>query len=216
MPRIVICTLLVLAARADAHAEPRDSFDASYLYDDGAVPFFWAPLTLGVAVHTLVSPREIPLGFTDKGGDAAASWEVPSWAIVGVGVATGIGMVAGGDESRYYHFKGLSQSMATGMFVTAVGKVVIGRRRPDWSEDMNTRESRRAFPSGHATQAFAVATYSIVFLRGHVLDDEDAHWEARTEASCWARRCLRPSASTTSAITSPTSSSAGSWVRRRR
>jgi membrane-associated phospholipid phosphatase len=183
MSRLVICTLLVLATHARARAEPRDSFDASYLYDGGAVPFFWAPLGLGVAVHTLLSPREIPFGFSDEGGEVAAAWEIPSWAIVGLGVATGAAMLAGGDDSRYYHAKGLSQSMATSMFVTAIGKSVFGRRRPDWSEELTTWDSRRSFPSGHATQAFAVATYSILFLRGHVLADEDAHWEAAAYGS---------------------------------
>jgi membrane-associated phospholipid phosphatase len=178
MSRLVICILLLLATRAGAHAEPRDSLDLSYFYDDGAVPFFWAPLGLGVAVHTLISPREIPFGFTDEGGEAAGAWEIPGWAIVGLGVTTGAGMLASGEDSRYYHVKGLSQSMATSMFATAIGKSLIGRRRPDWSEDLTTWDSRRSFPSGHATQAFAVATYSILFLRGHVLGDEDASWEA--------------------------------------
>ena len=178
MPRVLICTVLVLASSVRAHAEPRDSFDAAYLYDDGAVPFFWTPLALGIGVQALVSPREIPFGFSDEGGAPAASWEVPSWALLGVGAIAGTAILAGDDDSRYYHFKGLSQSMATSMFVTAVGKSLIGRRRPDWSEETSSWSSRRSFPSGHATQAFAVATYSILFLRGHVLADEDAHWEA--------------------------------------
>ena len=175
MTRVAICALLALAT--PARAEPRDSFDASYLHDGGALPFFWAPLALGIGAQTLLSPREIPFGFTEEGGAPAASWEVPSWALFGMGIAAGGAILASGDESRYYHVKGISQSMATSMFVTSVGKSVFGRRRPDWSKDRNTWSSRRAFPSGHATQAFAVATYSILFLRGHVLDDEPAYWK---------------------------------------
>jgi hypothetical protein len=181
MPRVAIYALLALAT--PAHAEPRDSFDRSYLHDGGALPFFWAPLALGIGVQTLLSPREIPFGFTEEGGEVAASWEIPSWALFGIGVAAGGAILASGDDSRYYHVKGISQAMATSMFVTSVGKTVFGRRRPDWSKDRNTRSSRRAFPSGHATQAFAVAAYSILFLRGHVLGDDPGYWQGAAYGS---------------------------------
>jgi membrane-associated phospholipid phosphatase len=79
-------------------------------------------------------------------------------------------MIASGDKSRFYHVKGLAESLSTGVFLTGAVKVIVGRHRPDWSQDSNTPGSRRSFPSGHSTQAWAIATYTALYLRGHVFD----------------------------------------------
>ena len=170
MSRVVALALVLTSSVAAA--EPRESFDAAYLYDGGAVPFFWLPLTLGVSLDPFTPARDSPFGFAhEEGGATRGEWEVPVWAISAAGVGTVAGIYASGDDSRFYHGKGLAQSMATTLLVTSLGKVAIGRRRPYWSRDLKDPDAQRSFPSGHSSQAFAVATYSILFLRGHVFDD---------------------------------------------
>lgn len=162
------------------------SLDLSYLYDGGAIPFLWAPLAGRLLLDKYTTPRDTPLAFSSsEGGAAQADWQIPGWGITALGGASAIGMIAGGDKSRFYHVKGLAQSLATGVFLTGSTKVLVGRHRPDWSEERNSDGSRRSFPSGHATQAFAIATYTALYLRGHVFDKYRGNktlpwWEAAT------------------------------------
>lgn len=163
-----------------------DKFDASYLYDGGAIPFLWAPLAGRLLIDTYAKPRESPLAFSSsEGGAIKSSWEVPGWAISGLGGVSAAGMLLSGDDSRSYHVKGIAEAISTGVLVTGIIKVTVGRHRPFWSEDDNSTYSRRSFPSGHSTQAWAIATYSILFLRGHVFDKHRGDsklpwWEAAT------------------------------------
>jgi membrane-associated phospholipid phosphatase len=164
--------LALVLTTSVAAAEPRESFDASYLYDDGAVPFFWLPLTLGVSLDPFTPARDSPFGFaSEEGGAKRGSWEVPVWAVSAMGLGAATGIYASGDDASLYHGKGLAQSLATTLFLTNLGKVAIGRRRPYWSRDLKDPDAQRSFPSGHSSQAFAIATYSILFLRGRVFDD---------------------------------------------
>ena len=163
---IIACTLTVVPAHADD--DPED-LDASYLWDGGAVPLFWAPLAGGALLQPLLPPRDRPFGFSvTEGGAIKSTWQVPGWALAGLGVTAVSGMVASGDRARYYHAKGLAQSMATTMFVTGLLKYTFSRRRPYWTEGDRTINARRSFPSGHASQAFAIATYTTLYLDDHV------------------------------------------------
>jgi membrane-associated phospholipid phosphatase len=163
--------------------------DLKYLVDGGMVPLFWAPLAGRLALDRWVEPPSTPLMFSaSEGGAPQASWDVPGYAVTGLAVGLGVSMLASGDESRWYHVKGLSQALMTGVFVTGGLKSIFGRHRPDWSPDNDSAGDRRSFPSGHSTQAFATATYAILFLRGHVFDSMRGDsvlpwWEATTYAA---------------------------------
>jgi membrane-associated phospholipid phosphatase len=163
------------SAQADEPApESRPStFDASYLIDGGALPFFWGALAGRLALDYGTTPAENPRFFSsDEGGAPRAAWEIPGYAVSGLGVGLGVAMLSSGDTSRMYHVKGLAESLMTGVTVTGAIKVLVGRHRPDWGTDgYETQGSRRSFPSGHSTQAFAIATYGILFLRGHVFSE---------------------------------------------
>jgi membrane-associated phospholipid phosphatase len=151
--------------------EARGGIDLTYLVDGGAVPFFWGALAGRLALDKWAKPRDTPLLFSDdEGGATKASWEVPGLAVTGLGISLGGAMLFSGDASRMYHVKGLAESLMTGCLVTGAIKTIVGRHRPDWSEDNNSDSERRSFPSGHSTQAFAIATYAILYLRGHVFD----------------------------------------------
>ncbi|MDX2086630.1 MAG: phosphatase PAP2 family protein [Kofleriaceae bacterium] len=158
----------------------------SYFFDGGMLPFFWAPIAGRLAIDTWVEPRSTPLGFgDDEGGLPKSSWEVPSYAVAGLTAGAGIGILAGGDRSRWYHLKGLGQASMTSAFITGGLKTVFARHRPDWTPEDTDDNQRKSFPSGHSTQAFAAATYAILYLRGHVFDAMRGNqklpwWEAAT------------------------------------
>lgn len=184
--KLSICVLTTLATLGTVYADPahvppidpapvgpeaRGGLDLSYLVDGGAVPFFWGALAGRLALDKWAKPRDTPLFFSDsEGGATKSSWEVPGYAVTGLGLSLGGAMLLSGDSSRMYHVKGLAESLMTGCLVTGAIKTVVGRHRPDWSEDNNSDSERRSFPSGHSTQAFAIATYAILYLRGHVFD----------------------------------------------
>jgi len=159
---------------AKARAEGEDGKpDLAYLYDGGAVPLFWIPLATGIAVDHAVTPRSTPLLFdSHEGGATPSSWDVPSWSltVVGAGVA-GACVVASDDPSRWYHAKGLAEALATSSLAVSVVKPVFGRHRPDWSATSSDPTKDASFPSGHATKAFVIATYTALYLHDHVRGD---------------------------------------------
>lgn len=167
----------------------------SYLWDGGAIPFIWAPLAVRLALDQM-QPRTTPWMFgAGEGGAAKASWEIPGWGITALGGALALGMIGSGDDSRMYHVKGLAQAISTGVMLTAGLKLAFGRHRPDWDPDVDNPGSRRSFPSGHSTQAFAIATYTALFLRRHVFDSRRGDrtlpwWEAATYGGLFAGASL--------------------------
>lgn len=188
---VATCALAVVAptaARADGPALD-DRPSSSYLYDGGAIPFLWLPLAARLTLDAYGAPRRSPLMFSEfEGGAAKADWEVPGWAVTALAGVSALGMIGSGDDARFYHVKGLAQALSTGVLVTGLVKIAVGRHRPDWEERTNSPGSRRSFPSGHSTQAFAIATYTILFLHGHVFDRLRGDstlpwWEAATYGS---------------------------------
>jgi membrane-associated phospholipid phosphatase len=169
---IVLLFAFVLAP-ATAAAEDRGASlpDASYLWDGGAIPFIWGALGARLALDHYATPRSSPLMFSPaEGGAASPAWQVPGWTVsVGAGVLAGT-LVIGGDDSRWYHAKGVAESLVTGSAITAALKLTFGRHRPDWAPSTDLDEDRRSFPSGHSTQAFAIATYATAYLRRHVFN----------------------------------------------
>jgi len=159
--------LFARVARADSPTVPQ----LSYLWDGGAIPFVWGSIGAWVALDGYTPPRTTPLMFSaDEGGAQAPSWQVPGWTVCASGGVLGAAMVLGGDDSRWYHAKGLAESMLTSAAAAGALKVTFGRHRPQWDSETNRDADRRSFPSGHATEAFAIATYASGYLRLHVFD----------------------------------------------
>ncbi|MDB4958008.1 MAG: hypothetical protein JWO36_5577 [Myxococcales bacterium] len=173
----IACVVLALAGTRQARADQivatvtDDRPGLSYLWDGGALPFFWGALAAQEALSRYLTVRETPLGFSaSEGGASPASWEVPSWTLTATGAAVGVAMIAGGDRSRWYHLKGLAETFAVGSVMTTLVKRTFGRHRPDWTPGSTDPSSNESFVSGHATNAFAIATYSALYLRYHVFD----------------------------------------------
>jgi hypothetical protein len=171
--KTAVSIALVTALTANARAEGDDDKpDLSYLVDGGAIPLFWLPLAGGYVLDQEVTPRSSPLLFdSHEGGATPPSWEVPSWSVsvVGAGAA---GLIALSDDpSRWYHVKGLAEAMAMSSLAVSVIKPTFGRHRPDWSPTSTDPTKNESFVSGHATKAFAIATYSALYLHDHVPGD---------------------------------------------
>jgi len=138
-----LVTALVCLVPCVAFADPTPEVEPqasgithSYLWDGGAVPFVWAALGTSIAIDHYRAPTATAPPLSRYAGTA-----------IGVGVGTVI--LASGDKSRWYHVKGLTETMATGALLNSgLGSLV----------------------SSQSTQAFQVATYGILYLRGHVFD----------------------------------------------
>lgn len=169
-----------------------------YLWDGGAVPFFWGTMAARIAMDRWVPANSSPLGFsTSEGGAEVASWETPGWAVTATSGALGLAMALGKDEARWYHVKGLAETMATGAFVTGALKLAFARQRPDYSGDPSNGfgGGNRSFPSGHSTQAFEVATYAVLYLRTHGFDKYRPHgtftwWEGAAYAGIYGTAAM--------------------------
>lgn len=147
---------------------PRRALIPAYLWDGGALVFVWGALSARLALDTWVSSPSSPRWFpASEGGQPRADWELPSWTVTAAGGALGLGVALGGDAARWYHVKGLAQSLATGALASSGLKLVFGRHRPDYDGDVDSGfgGGARSFPSGHATGAFSVATYAALYLR---------------------------------------------------
>ncbi|MDB4954024.1 MAG: Membrane-associated phospholipid phosphatase [Myxococcales bacterium] len=164
--------LLALATNARAD-EGTKGVDLGYLFDDGAIPLLWLPLGEGLALDQWATPRSSPWLFDPhEGGATPSSWEVPGWSLTVVGVGVSAAFVLGGDATRWNHAKGLAEAMATSGLAVSAFKPLFGRHRPDWSPTSTDPTRNASFPSGHATKAFAIATYSALYLHDHVFDDD--------------------------------------------
>lgn len=178
---LVVALGLVLG-RKTAHADPASAASSgaltpSYLYDGGAIPLLWLPALGSLAVDRWVPARATPLYFSAQDGGAPRSrWENPAWTLPLVAVGLGAAMVAGGDDSRWYHVKGLAEAMATSSLLVSVLKPAFGRHRPDWTANVTPRSDEKSFPSGHTTAAFVVATYAALYLHGRVFDSDTSPW----------------------------------------
>ena len=187
----VLALPAVVYAEEEEEEERPDDLGWSYLYDGGAVPFFWAPLLGDRALTLWVQPRSSPL-FFDAGEGGARSRideEVPGWQ-VNLGASLMNLYIAVGDshDSRWFHVKGMAESLLTSTIITGVGKAAFGRHRPDYDPAINSRTSRQSFPSGHSTTTLAGTTYFALYMYYHGFERWRPNgtftwWEGLTYAS---------------------------------
>jgi membrane-associated phospholipid phosphatase len=152
--------------------EQTDQLEPSYLLDGGAMAFLWAPALGTLFVDKYLEPRSTPLLFSSDEGGAPSkrSQEIPG-AVLGVGGAVIVGAIALGDDpSRFYHAKGMAQSIVTSGFFTVTAKRIFARHRPDHDAMTSLASENRSFPSGHTTRAFSTLVYAGLYLRHHGFD----------------------------------------------
>jgi membrane-associated phospholipid phosphatase len=179
-----VAALCLVLARKTAHADPASASSSggltpSYLYDGGAIPLLWLPALGSLAVDRWVQPRAQPFYFNAlDGGAPRSTWENPPWTLPLAALGLATVMVAGGDDSRWYHVKGLAEAMATSSLLVSILKPAVGRHRPDWIADVTARSDDKSFPSGHTTSAFVIATYGALYLHSRVFDGNTSPWAA--------------------------------------
>lgn len=170
--RMTVVAVALLGAHAHAHADGTQ-WETAVLYDGSAVPLLYVPIAANVMLRSFGEVREEPLWFHDS--DLGAQHRpdtVPHWTLWGGAFVAGAAMA--GDESRWFHVKGLAQTVALTGFATQALKYTFGRRRPYYQVGAdNPVQARKSFPSGHASMGSAVATYTGLFLAARVLDDPD-------------------------------------------
>jgi membrane-associated phospholipid phosphatase len=196
-PGCGVLAALALAAAAHPVGAEVETPGLSYLYDGGALPFFWGALASRVAIDRWLQPPARPRWFrADEGGAPQAHWENPGWAVTATGAAVALAIAWKGDDSRFLHAKGLAETLATGSVLTAAIKVTFGRHRPDYAGPGIGRfgGENRSFLSGHSVQAFEIATYSALYLRRHSFDREasgvDRWWQGAAYAGIFAGAAL--------------------------
>lgn len=93
------------------------------------------------------------------------------FSLVVLGVSAGVGWIA--DEPRPLQLArdGLEASIIASCIIAPTLKFVVGRARPDQSPDENDDykpfSGNNSFPSGHTTQAFAIASVIANTYRDH-------------------------------------------------
>src|SRR5262249_43690433 len=92
--------------------------------------------------------------------------ELPSIVITAGSVVTGAAIGLSDDPSRWYHLKGFAESLATTSLLTVAGKVLVGRRRPDYDPENGVSDTK-SFPSGHSSAGRASITSAALYLRYH-------------------------------------------------
>jgi membrane-associated phospholipid phosphatase len=186
---------LLLARAPAAHAQEKEySPGAEYLYDGGAIPFFWGALAGRLAIDVWLRPPPKPrwLFHGDVVGLPEADWELPGWVVTATGGAVATGILLGDDDARWNHAKGLAQTLATGAVLTAALKVTFGRHRPDYQGAGRGRfgGESRSFLSGHSVQAFEIATYSVLYLRAYGLEGSSRWMRGAAFAGIYAGAAL--------------------------
>lgn len=190
MQRWLFAMCAVAALGRAARAEP---LVPPALYDDGSWLFVWGALAAREVVDRYVAPPDRPLGFSaEEGGARPASWEVPGYAVTASAGIVAATLLASGAPSRWQHAKGLAQTLSTGALLTLSLKVAVGRRRPDQggAPGGGFGGESRSFPSGHATQAFEIATYTALYLHTHTFARERRWWHAAVHAGLYGTASL--------------------------
>lgn len=153
--------------QAGATFAPR--LDASYFWDDGAIPFVYGTAVLALSLRVFAEARETPLLFSaSEGGAEVAGDTVPSY-VVGVYAAAGAGLLAlTPTEARLHHFKGYGEAVLTTIAVTEVAKKTFGRHRPDYAPGDTDPDQRQSFFSGHSSITAATSVYLGLYFYEHL------------------------------------------------
>ena len=177
-------TLTLVSSTSVARAAP-DDLDRAYVYDGAMVPLLYLPLTANLTLRRFGNVRTEPLWFSDDAslGRPAQKSQVPHWASFAAAGTVGAYMLWA-DDSRYFHLKGLAQTLVLTTTATQIFKYTFGRRRPSYKIGQdNPVNARKSFVSGHASLSAADASYAGLYLRYQGFDrfrDGVTWWEVTT------------------------------------
>ena len=165
-PALALALAVLVASPAAAVAQEADEFPGGeFFYDAGAIGFVYAPLAIVATAELAWDPPQMPRLFDDPlNEDPAFENTVPELYVGLGGAILATGLFASREEGRWFHVKGMAQSISTTLAISSVAKNIFGRRRPHWTPESTDRDHRRSFPSSHASTTFSLATYGCLFL----------------------------------------------------
>jgi membrane-associated phospholipid phosphatase len=168
---LVTVILAIAPGRVEAQSRP-DKLELSYLWDGGAVPFLYGTFAARAALEAVADPPDSPRFFSADEGYKSSykSRELPALVVTAGAAVFGATIALDDNESRWFHLKGFAQGLATTALLTSVGKNAVGRHRPDYDPTSSGGDGNRSFPSGHASQALAAATYFGLYMYQHGFD----------------------------------------------
>lgn len=156
--------------------------DWRQLIQPDALVFVWGSAAAAAGAVLFFEPPVTPRGFDPGEGGVPANGEtIPNWQ-VGAGVAlVPLAIGLGGDDSRWYHTKGVLQALFTTAAFTELAKNSFGRHRPSYHPDTSVEDDRKSFFSGHSSLTLASTTYTGLWLHDHVF----AHWRGDAAFAWW-------------------------------
>ena len=163
-----------LCVANNASAQNKSKTDASLgmLLDGGAIPFIYGSGIWSLVSNYFFEPPTKPRFFSaNEGGKERKGDTVPEWVMLGAGVGSVAGIAWSGNDSRWFHTKGLLQAMLTSSALTGTAKFLVGRHRPHYNPSNRNPEHRKSFFSGHSSQSFVLAMYGSLYLHEHVFPD---------------------------------------------
>ncbi len=199
MLRFVILALVLChagAAIADEQVPPSEevstvsyspALDASYFWDDGAVPFIYGSAIVALSFRIFVEPVAQPRLFSaseggaEVRGDTIPSSVVAAYALAGAGIT---GAVPG--PARLHHLKGYSEAVLTTIALTEMSKIYFGRRRPDYQPGDEDPDQRQSFFSGHASVTASSSLYFALYFHYHLRDRLRGYWARPAAALVYA------------------------------
>lgn len=142
-----------------------------YLIDGGAIPFVYGAALVAAGAELTLHPPDTPLLFDPDEGGAEKRHETLPYAYMAVFATTAAaGIIAIPNDSRWYHFKGITEALLTTMAVAGITKNVFGRHRPYYDPATSTSDfDRRSFFSAHAAVTLATTTYVGLYLHQHLM-----------------------------------------------
>ena len=152
-------------------------------FETDALVFIGGSAVVAATAHYAAGPNDEPYFFPDdEGGANRRGVQIPNWQVA-LGATLVPALLATPEtNARWYHTKGVVQSLMTTAAITELTKVVIGRLRPVANREMPREDDRKSFFSGHSSLTLASTTYTGLYLHKHVFsrwrgDSRFAWWE---------------------------------------
>jgi len=132
-----------------------------------AIVFVFGSAAIGATAFYAYEPSTKAFLFAQEGGAERRSVTIPNWQVATGAVFAPVLVASSGGDARWFHAKGIVQSLITTAALTEVSKNLFARHRPVY-DAMSGADDRKSFFSGHSSLTLAATTYAGLYLREHV------------------------------------------------
>ena len=174
---------VAMADDDDALVDPaEETLGWRYLVDGGAIPFVYGSMAIAATALLFAEPPEHPRLFSDdEGGAANVGESIPDAYVAAFAGLSIVALAFPDDDSRWFHIKGMVESVLTTAALTEVAKNTFGRHRPNYDPAGTSEDDRKSFFSGHSSVTLAVTTYAGLYLHQHLF----ARFRRSGQALAW-------------------------------